>query len=218
MTSLPPQPPASSEPSLRARKLRGTFLLAWLPAIVACFLPIVLGLSPASAVVELGSAISRPVVEGMIFLDRPTQLLLLCLALGACSPLLALPWRLAFVYRNPDSDMTRRTGRALVIAIAAVNAVAVAVLLIGVLQGDASMAAPLVGELVGLGALAILLLPRWRALPVGLRLMGSMNAGFMGSALAALAITASTESPGWWLLAWGAAVAAAELGALPKME
>lgn len=208
---------SSDGPPLPVRQRRGSFLLAWMPVLVACFLPIVLGLSPAGAVVALGTAITQPVVDGLIFLDRPTQLLLLALALGCCSPLLALPWRLAFAWRDPESDATRRTGRALVVALAVANAVAVAVLLIGILQGDRSMIAPLAGELVGLGSLAILLLPRWRALPVGMRLMGGLDAGFVGSALAALAITGSLQAAGWWLLAWGAAVAAAELGALPKL-
>lgn len=203
---------------MRARRTRGGFLLLWLPAAVACFVPVAFGLSPLRAAWALAGAITKPIVRDFIFLDRPMQVLLLALSLGACSPLLALPWRLLFAWRKPEDAFTLRIGRVLLGILATTNALALAVLLLGVLRGDASMLPPLGGELVGFAALAVLLLPRWRSLPRATKLVGALNAGYAGAALAACATLQGTPSPGWWLLAIGAVVAVAELGMLPREE
>jgi hypothetical protein len=205
-------------PGLRARRLRGTFLLAWMPAVVGCFLPLALGLSPAGAIPALASAVSSPRVGDTIFLDRPTQVLLLSLALGACSILVTLPWRLAFGWRSPEGASTRVTGRFLTLVTLAATSVAAAVLLAGVVDGDASSIAPLIGVAVGVLSALVLLLPKWRALPAGSRCVGALDALYLACVLGSLATTAQLPTTGWWLLAWGALVSAAELAALPKLE
>lgn len=206
------------EPSLPARRRRGGFLLAWMPPVIGCFLPLAFGISPAAAAKELIPLLGEPIVGELVFMDRPMQVLLLSLALGTCSILLTLPWRLAFGWRNPGSKATRVSGRVLLGLLAVVNALAVGVLVLGVLRGDDSMTAPLVGQLVGFASLGILLMPRWRSLSPATRLLGALDAGYLGSVLAALAITADNPTPGWWLLAWGSLVAAVEIASLPKLE
>ena len=203
---------------LSSRRVRGGFLLLWIPALVGCFVPVALGLSPARAVLALGSAVTRPVVADFIYLDRPTQILLLALALGSCSPLLAIPWRLAFGWRAPASPVTLRAGRVLVGALATTNALAVAMLVLGSVQRDASMLLPLVGELAGFALLATLALPGRRELPPATRILGALNAGYAGAALAACGTFVQTHESGWWLLAFGAVIAAAEIALLPREE
>ena len=144
--------------------------------------------------------------------------LLLVLALGTCSPLVALTWRLALGWRSPDAPASVTIGGIIVALLIAVNAVAVALLIAGLLQGDGSMVAPLLGALVGAATLLVLRLPRWRRLPATTRLIGAMNAGYVACTLAALATFARSPTPGWWLLAWGALVATAEIGLLPREE
>jgi len=208
----------SPDPSLPARRLRGTFLLLWTPALVACFLPLVLGLSPARAVPVLVAGLGSERAGDTIFLDRPTEALLLALALGTCVPLLALPWRLAFGWRAPRSAATRATGNALAGLLLAMTVVAAAMLVFGVTRGDESSLGPLLGVGVGLLSLAVLRLPRWRELPLGSRRIGALDGLHLACTLGALAVTAHDPSPGWWAMAFGALVAAAELAMLPRLE
>jgi hypothetical protein len=205
-----------SEPSFATGRLRGSVLLAWMLPIVAAFVPFAVGLSPVRLLRDLASG-ALGGEGGDLILGRSTQWMLLALAAGACSPLVVVPWRLAFAWRSPHPRGGKAIGTSLAITLAALHAVAIVLMIVGVLGRDATMLPVLGGELVGLSCGAILLLPRWRALDAEMRLLGALDALFVASALAGCAAFADARTIGWWLLAASAIAGACELAMLPRL-